>query len=131
MVFTIQNVPLVNLHQVWQECTEGGILDGIVNVLIHIQNVEKWSQHEEEGEDKAAGRGVEEDAEAVPAEGHVLPRQAGGGAAGPLRRRSAGQGQRQAPHQHQQTVQDSLTLSRPSHIKMPFTYICYLFPFFP
>ena len=55
-----------------------------INLLISIQNVEKWSQHEEEREDKAAGRGVEEDAEAVPAEGDVLPGEGGGGAAGPL-----------------------------------------------
>ena len=122
-------LPLINWHQVWGLSSEGIV--GVANLLIYIQNVEKWSQHEEEREDKAASRGVEEDAEAVPAEGDVLPRQAGGGAAGPLRRRSAGQGQRQAPHQHQQTVQDSLTLSRPPHIEMPFTCICYLFPFFP
>ena len=45
-----------------------------INLLISIQNVEKWSQHEEERKDKAASRGTQEDAETFPSEGDVLPR---------------------------------------------------------
>ena len=45
-----------------------------INLLISIQNVEKWSQHEEERKDKAASWGTQEDAETFPSEGHVLPR---------------------------------------------------------
>ena len=45
-----------------------------INLLISIQNVEKWSQHEEERKDKAASWGTEEDAETFPPEGDVLPR---------------------------------------------------------
>ena len=45
-----------------------------INLLISIQNVEKWSQHEEERKDKAASWGAQEDAETFPPEGDVLPR---------------------------------------------------------
>ena len=45
-----------------------------INLLIYIQNVEKWSQHEEERKDEAAGWGTQEDAETFPPEGDVLPR---------------------------------------------------------